>query len=114
MDEVDDVWPGGGLHDIQERDNVAVVCGHIRFEYLNDDERASGGNHWWRCVELEKRNHSHGETGRGVMGDCAGCLGHDRLGRMVVMGMTHGDGFGGEEEHRTNIQKMGVQMSHIA
>ena len=45
MDEVDDVWPGGGLHDIQERDNVAVVCGHIRFEYLNDDERASGGGH---------------------------------------------------------------------
>lgn len=63
---------------------------------------------------MEKRNHSHGEMGRGVMGDYAGCQGHDRLGMMEVMGMTHDDGFGGEGENRTDIQKMGVQMSHIA
>ena len=29
------------------------------------------------------------------MGDCVGCPGCDRLGRMVVVGVTHGDGFGG-------------------
>ena len=45
MDEVDDVWPGGGLHDIRERDGIAVVCGPIRFECLKDDERASGDGH---------------------------------------------------------------------
>ena len=55
VDEVDDVWPDGGLHDIRERDCVAAVCGHIRLEHLNGDERASGGSHCWGCVELEKR-----------------------------------------------------------
>ena len=49
-------------------------------------------------MELLERNRSHGETGRGMMGDCVGCPGHpgrDRLGRTVVVGMTHSDGFGG-------------------
>lgn len=46
-------------------------------------------------MELLKRNRSHGETGRGMMGDCVGCSSRDRLGRVVVMGMTHSDGFGG-------------------
>ena len=49
-------------------------------------------------MELLERNRSHGETGRGMMGDYAGCPGHpgrDRLGRTVVVGMTHSDGFGG-------------------
>ncbi|KAJ9697692.1 hypothetical protein PVL29_007018 [Vitis rotundifolia] len=54
VDEVDDVWPDGGLHDIRERDGVAAVCGHIRLEHLNGDERASGGSHWWGCVELKE------------------------------------------------------------
>ena len=39
LDEVDDVWPNGGLHDIRERDVVAAVCSHIRLEHLNGDER---------------------------------------------------------------------------
>ena len=46
-------------------------------------------------MELLEGNRSHGETGRGMMGDCVGCPGCDRLGRMVVVGVTHGDGFGG-------------------
>ena len=55
LDEVDDVWLDGGLHDIRERDGGVAVCGHIRFEHPNGDERASAGSHWWGCVELEKR-----------------------------------------------------------
>ncbi|KAJ9690594.1 hypothetical protein PVL29_012978 [Vitis rotundifolia] len=41
MDEVDDVWPDGGLHDIRERDGFAAVYGHIQLRHLNCDERAS-------------------------------------------------------------------------
>ena len=53
LDEVDDVWPNGGLHDIRERDVVAAVCSHIRLEHLNGDERVGGATHWWGCVSCE-------------------------------------------------------------
>ena len=46
-------------------------------------------------MELLERNHSHGETSRGKMGDCVSCPSSDWLGRMVVVGVTHDDGFGG-------------------
>lgn len=46
-------------------------------------------------MELLERNRSHGEMGKGMMGDCVGCPDHDRLGMMVGVGVTHGDRFGG-------------------
>lgn len=43
---------------------------------------AQENNEVWNMVvgiELLKGNYSHGETGRGMMGDCVGCPGRDRL-----------------------------------
>ena len=54
VDEVDDVWADGGLHDVREWDGVAAIGGHIRLERLNGDERAGGGGHWCGCVKVEE------------------------------------------------------------
>ena len=32
-------------------------------------------------MELLERNRSHGEMGKGMMGDCVGCPDHDKIGK---------------------------------